>query len=330
MEKIDMHIFTTISHPREGAATPKEAVKIAIKRGMQGLGIADHDRLGAAKEAREFAPKDFIILEGVEIRALEGHVVAFGIEKCDLRFVPLVEVLDFIKDNDGLALLPHPNIKIMATSIVEPFISEFRKDFEGMYLLSTRHLLFYPKLKEVYDKYGFPGLGCSYAHHPFEIGTAFSKFNGVSNEDDVISAVRKGRVWAGVLKTPRGIFNILRSNGNIAKKFTIYKFGDELKQRIPLYYKSIWMEILNLRVFTRESLLKELFKNSKLPPDSRRDTLLILTLDRVLEIALKEGSLVKIDEKMVLKNESESDLSLSMYLSIYSRYMIGLLKDLSF
>jgi predicted metal-dependent phosphoesterase TrpH len=189
MQKIDMHIFTTISHPKEGAATPKEAVKIALKRGMNGLGFADHDKLGAAQKARQYAPKDFILLDGIEIRAIEGHVVAFGIEKCDIRFAPLSEILDYIKDNDGLALLPHPNIDIMATSVKEPNITTFKDYFEGMYLLSTRHLLFYPRIKEIYKKHGFTPLGCSYAHHPFEIGTAYSEFDGAANEDDIISNI---------------------------------------------------------------------------------------------------------------------------------------------
>jgi predicted metal-dependent phosphoesterase TrpH len=328
MEKIDMHIFTTLSHPTENAATPKQAVKIALKRGMNGLGMADHDLLGAAKEARKFAPKDFILLDGVEIRALEGHVVAFGIDKCDKRFVPLVEVLDHIRDNDGLALLPHPNIEIMQVSIKEPHISRFKDYFEGMYLLSTRHLLYYPRINDTYKKYKFTGLGCSYAHHPFEIGTIYTEFDGVSNADDVIAAIKKKKVIGPkILKTPEGLFNISRSNGSIIKKFTLYKFGLELKERIPLYTENIWKKILEIKEFTRESLLEELFKSEKLPPDSRRDTILTLTLDYILSAAFKNGVLLKKGEKFVLATKYKGKSSKALYFNVYSRYFYGLVRN---
>jgi predicted metal-dependent phosphoesterase TrpH len=329
MEKIDMHIFTTVSHPTEGAPTPKEAVKIALKRGMNGLGMADHDLMGASKEAQGYAPKDFILLGGVEIRALEGHVVAFGIEKCDLRYAPLAEVLDFIRDNDGLVLLPHPNIDIMQVSIKEPHINRFKDYFDGMYLLSTRHMLFYSRIKEVHDTYGFTGLGCSYAHHPYEVGTAFTLFDGVSNEDDVIAAIRKNRVVGPrILKTPQGLFNIARSNSSIVKKFTFYKFGLELKRRIPLYHENIWKKIIEMKEFSRKSLLEELFRSDKLPPDSRRDTLLTLTLDYVLETATKDGELTRSGEKYILNNASEKGANGALYMRVYSKYLIGLIRDI--
>lgn len=328
MEKIDMHIFTTLSHPTENAATPKQAVKIALKRGMNGLGMADHDFLGAAKEARKFAPKDFIVLNGVEIRALEGHVVAFGIDKWDKRYVPLAEALDYIKDNDGLALLPHPNIEIMQTSIKEPHISRFKDYFGGMYLLSTQHLLFYSRINEVYKKYKFTGLGCSYAHHPFEIGTIFTEFDGVANEDDVIDAIRKKKVIGPkIMKTPEGLFNIARSNSAIIKKFTLYKFGLELKERIPLYTEKTWEKILEIKEFTRDSLLEELFKSEELPPDSRRDIILTLTLDDIIVTALKDGVLVKKGEKFVLTTKRKGKASKALYFKVYSRYFYGLIRN---
>jgi predicted metal-dependent phosphoesterase TrpH len=328
MEKIDMHIFTTLSHPTEGAATPKQAVKIALKRGMNGLGIADHDCMGGAKLAREFAPRGFILLDGIEISTHEGHLVAFGIDEWDKKLVHLEEALDLIKDSAGIALLPHPNIEVMATSIIEPNISSFKDYFEGMYLLSTRHMLFYRHIKEIHKRYKFPALGCSYAHQPFEIGTAYTEFEGVANEDDVIEAIRKNRIIGPKIhKTPGGIFDIIRSNGSVVKKFTVHKFGWEVNHRILLCGEAITDEIHNMGEFTRESLLEEIFTSGRLEPIYRQDVLFILILDEMLAASLKEGALARKGEKFVLAEGRQVRVSESSRRKIYLKYFFELARN---
>jgi hypothetical protein len=328
MIKIDMHIFTTMSHPNENAATPKEAVKIALKRGLNGLGMADHDLLGAAKEAKKYAPKDFILLDGVEMRTNEGHLVAYGIDEWDRKFVPLPVALDYIKDHHGIALLPHPNIDIMQVSIKEPHIRNFKDTFNGMYLLSTRHLLFYNRVKEVYDKYRFTPLGCSYAHHPFEIGTIYTGFEDVEDEDDVICAIRKGNVLGPrFLKTPTGLFNTARSNGAIVKKFTSYKFGLELKERIPLYRENIVEMITEMEEFTRDSLQRALLESGDLHPDSGEDPLLQMVLDDILSTTIKKGVLLKNEDTFTLTTGRRAVGSNTLTAKVYSRYVLGLAKN---
>lgn len=324
-----MHIFTTLSHPTEGAATPKQAVKIALKRGMNGLGIADHDCLGGARKAREFAPSGFILLDGVEISTHEGHLVAFGIDEWDGPKVHMGEALDYIKESAGIALLPHPNIEVMATSIIEPNISSFKDYFEGMYLLSTRHMVFYRRINEIHKRYKFPALGCSYAHLPYEIGTAFTEFEGVANEDDVIEAIRKNMIIGpAVNTTPAGVFNIIRSNGSVLKKFARHKFGWEVNHRILVCGEAISGKIQKMGEFTRESLLEEIFKSGRLEPSYRQDILFMLILDEMLAASLKEGALVKKGEKFVLAEGGQVRVSKSSRRKIYLKYFFELVGNL--
>jgi predicted metal-dependent phosphoesterase TrpH len=327
MEKIDMHVFTTVSHPQEGAATPKEAVKIALKRGMNGLGIADHDKLGAAKEARSHAPRDFIILEGIEISTHEGHVVAFGLGEWGKGKMHLDETLDHIKESAGIALLPHPNISVMATSIVEPNIKDFKEHFAGMYLLSTRHLLFYRQMRSVHKKYGFPALGCSYAHRPFEIGTAYTLFDGVSTEDDVLGAIMKNNIFGPKLnKTPAGLANTARSNCSTVKKFTKHKFGWEVNQRLVVCGEAISGTSEKMGEFTRASLIDEIITSDALAPDYRQDILFTLILDEMLGASVKDGALTKDGEKYVAVGEREITISKSSRRKIYLKYFAELVR----
>lgn len=325
MQKIDMHVFTNVSHPSEGAATPKEAVKIALKRGMSGLGIADHDKMGAGKKAREHAPKDFIILEGIEISTHEGHVVAFGIGEWEREKTHLDETLDYIKDNAGIALLPHPNIPVMATSIVEPNISDFKEHFRGVYLKSTRHLLFYRQILEVHKKYGFPALGCSYAHRPYEIGTAYTLFDGVASEDDVIKAIRKNKIAAAKInKTPASLFNTARSNFSVVKKFTIHKFGWEVNQRIQVCGEAISKTIHRTGEFTRQGLIDEIIERGSLEPDYRQDILFTLILDEMVGANVKDGALKKEGEKYKLADGRGIIISKASRRRIYLKYFFVL------
>ena len=75
--KIDLHVHTVYSY--DSLITPKELVQYAKKRGLDGVAITDHDRLDSAlKIARE---TDLLIVPGMEIESLNGHIVALGVRR---------------------------------------------------------------------------------------------------------------------------------------------------------------------------------------------------------------------------------------------------------
>jgi len=78
--RADLHCHSSCS---DGDLTPKEIVAEAVKAGLQGLSITDHDTIDAYPEVLAEAEKaDIKMLPGVELSTLHGghsvHVLAYG------------------------------------------------------------------------------------------------------------------------------------------------------------------------------------------------------------------------------------------------------------
>lgn len=98
MKFIDMHTHTTAS---DGVYSPSRLVDYAIKKGLSGIAITDHDTVDGIEEALEHANKykDFIVVPGVELstqyRNEEIHILGYMI---DYKMNCLLELLENLQD----------------------------------------------------------------------------------------------------------------------------------------------------------------------------------------------------------------------------------------
>jgi predicted metal-dependent phosphoesterase TrpH len=81
MSGYDLHTHSTFS---DGTQTPTENVKLAIERGVTGLGVTDHDTTDGLDEATVAAGSDMDIVPGIEFSAeyeeASLHVLAYWID----------------------------------------------------------------------------------------------------------------------------------------------------------------------------------------------------------------------------------------------------------
>lgn len=112
--KIDCHCHTIYSKHAfwgyDALNTPAEMIKAAMKRGVDGLVITDHNTvkggLVAKKAARRF--KGFVILVGSEIKTKEGEIIAIGIKEDVKPEMTIEETVEKIHDLGGIASAAHP------------------------------------------------------------------------------------------------------------------------------------------------------------------------------------------------------------------------------
>ncbi|MFQ6137148.1 MAG: PHP-associated domain-containing protein [Candidatus Hydrothermarchaeales archaeon] len=326
--KIDLHVCTTHSkHPDENPASPQEAIRIAIKRGLDGIAIVDHDTLNGGEEAKGLAPKDFLVITGNEISAKEGHIVLFGVDKAIQKGTPLSEILDIARDHDGLVVLPHPDIGSMESSICEPLITKHRDWIDVCHLLSTRHLLFYRTFKKVVETHGFTPVGCSYAHNWNEIGTIFTEFDDLGSEDDLLYALKKREVKKiSFLKTPSGLQNIAMANLKVIRKFFYWR-RYFLRERVPIYYKDILKAIDEKEDFTLDEI-KSYLNEVKSIPEVEKDVISLLTLHETLKYLERRGT-IKRDKRFHLNRDSAeyppSKINRLLFYRISLRYFSNLI-----
>ncbi|NHI92851.1 MAG: PHP domain-containing protein [Candidatus Lokiarchaeota archaeon] len=115
--KIDMHVHTTCSkHPFWGVdamSCPKEVIKRAIKLGLDGIAVTDHNTtrggLKIAKMVKEHGLQDkLIVITGTEIKSKNGDILAYGIEKDISPRMWGIETIERIQDESALAFVAHP------------------------------------------------------------------------------------------------------------------------------------------------------------------------------------------------------------------------------
>ena len=112
--RIDCHCHTVYSKHwfwgHDSINTPEEMIKAAVKKGLDGLAITDHNTVKGSlmgkKVARRF--KNFIIITGSEIKTKEGEIIGLDIKEDVPLNLSIEETVEKIHDLGGIAIAPHP------------------------------------------------------------------------------------------------------------------------------------------------------------------------------------------------------------------------------
>ena len=189
--KIDFHIHTVFS--KDASTTLQEVVAYSIKQGLSGVAITDHGTLrGALKLAKE---KRIIVIPGVEIDTLHGHVLALNITRTVPSKQSLPETVQKIHDLGGIAVAAHPAhpARVFRLGMTRQAISI--SNFDAVEVINSASFPFFLSTymsRKLAERLNLPQTGGSDAHQAVEIGMAYTVVDADSNVDDIIEAVRKG------------------------------------------------------------------------------------------------------------------------------------------
>lgn len=107
--KADIHVHTAFS---DGLAEAQELLDyVEAQTDLDVLAITDHDDIRGALLAREAWAKGryrFDFVPGIEVTAIEGHLLALFVEEPVPNLRPLTEVLEAVHRQGGLCIVPHP------------------------------------------------------------------------------------------------------------------------------------------------------------------------------------------------------------------------------
>ncbi|MHA1971683.1 MAG: PHP-associated domain-containing protein [Candidatus Hodarchaeales archaeon] len=111
MTRIDCHCHTKYS--KCSNLEPRQILKVCQKRGIDGIILCDHDTTSGVHALRKVitGEYDFILIPGIEISTDKGEIVAAWVEERPSTNI-FPEVIDEVKDQGGLVIIPHPFDKI--------------------------------------------------------------------------------------------------------------------------------------------------------------------------------------------------------------------------
>lgn len=191
--KIDLHIHSCYSEDANG--TPKEIIKILQRKGLDGLSITDHNTIKGSLAALKVKPKDFIVIPGVEISTLEGHILALGVKEDIPRDLTAVETVEIILDAGGVPVVPHlfrrmSGIKEKNLQLIKNMVSAIEV-FNGCSLPKTNI-----KVSKIAQQLRLGGTGGSDAHDPHYAGYGYTTIDVSDiNVDSLIGEIEKRRTW---------------------------------------------------------------------------------------------------------------------------------------
>ncbi len=163
--KVDLHVHTKYSVC--SLMDPEKIAKVALKKGLDGIAITDHN----TTKGYEFFKNDnsLVIIRGEEIKTDKGEVLGlFLLEEVKPRIFE--EVIDSIKDQDGLIVLPHPFDRFRGFKSEIPI-----KKIHAVEVLNSRTVFNSDNLKALKfsEDNKIPFTAGSDAHFYWEIGNAY-------------------------------------------------------------------------------------------------------------------------------------------------------------
>jgi predicted metal-dependent phosphoesterase TrpH len=107
--KADLHIHSAAGDGIPSIAEILEYVE--HKTDLDVIAITDHDLIEGSLEARDLVAKGNYRLEvivGMEITTLEGHLLAYDLERPIRMLLPLTRTIQLVHQQGGFCVVPHP------------------------------------------------------------------------------------------------------------------------------------------------------------------------------------------------------------------------------
>ena len=215
--KFDLHVHS--EHSKDSKSAHVDILGYAVKRGLDGFAICDHDTIEGGLACREKALDlglEINVIPAVEVTSSKGHILVLGVKQDIEPLLSPEETILKARKLGGTVIIPHPfkssshgigSFEGLDIDAVEVFNS--RCLFNG----ANRQALSEAK------RLGIPGVAGSDSHVPEMVGQAYTEIDASENTlDAVLKAIREGKVAPSGKNTPIPII-LEQMSGSTKRKF---------------------------------------------------------------------------------------------------------------
>lgn len=106
--RLDLHVHSR--HSPDSHLTLDEIAHRLPYAGMRGFALTDHNSVAGHREIPDLRARNpgLFVLPGVEVSALEGHLLAYGVTEAPPPHRPVDATCEWVRDHGGEAVLAHP------------------------------------------------------------------------------------------------------------------------------------------------------------------------------------------------------------------------------
>jgi predicted metal-dependent phosphoesterase TrpH len=177
----DLHTHSRASF--DSLASPEGLLRTAAQRGLTHLAVTDHDRIDGALEARSIAPTvapGVTVIVGEEIKTADGDLVALFLEDALPPGLSADETVAAVRAQGGLVGIPHPFDRYRGSLLNDARMERLVQMVDWVETHNARVMLGNgnQKAADLAHAHGRPGIAVSDAHSSFEVGVAYTAFDG--------------------------------------------------------------------------------------------------------------------------------------------------------
>jgi len=184
---VDFHIHSAYSS--DSPVEPRTVLKMAKKKGLNGVAVTDHDTIRGGLEALKVnSDPNFVVIVGSEVETTDKADIIGLFLTQEIQSRETNEVIEEIKEQGGVAMWAHPyregknllpSVLIRRIDVIEVFNA---KTLESQNMLA----------QALAERYRKPVAGASDAHAAQEIGNAATMVD-CSSIDGIKEALIKGK-----------------------------------------------------------------------------------------------------------------------------------------
>lgn len=185
--RFDLHVHSNCSDGRDDV---RAILKAAVRRGLTGLSITDHDTLKGSQLAMQIIREEkmeLVLIPGAEVTTSEGHLLVLGIGDLPPRGRRPEETAELAREQGGIAIVPHP---------YHPFRHAIGRipDCDAVEVYNSKHLF---GIANARARMGarhrhLPMVAGSDSHFAATVGLGVTDIQA-SDAEEAVAAIREGR-----------------------------------------------------------------------------------------------------------------------------------------
>ncbi len=182
--KYDFHTHSKYS--ADGYVEPKTMVKIAAKVGLSGIAVTDHNTIKGGLTAKNYENNKIQVIVGSEISTDKGEIIGIFLTE-EIKSVHYIEVIEEIKAQNGVVIVPHPFDEIRTTSLHPTHYDASSIDSVEVFNSRCVRQVYNDVAKYYAEKNNLNIIAGSDAHFENEIGNAGVKIDSNNIREAVLS-----------------------------------------------------------------------------------------------------------------------------------------------
>lgn len=222
---VELHAHSVASY--DGRDSVEQLLERASELGLDALAVTDHDEIEGGQRAAELAPEYGLVgIVGLEVSSAAGHVLALGVEEAVEPGLSFAETLARIRDQGGLAVVPHP-FQEMRSGVMARISRDELGEADAIEVYNSRLVTGWSnhQARRFAKSRGLPMTAGSDAHVADMVGRAVTLVDADERSAaSICAAVREGRTTLRTRRTPFRV-SFRQALGNTRRRIRLFLSG---------------------------------------------------------------------------------------------------------